>query len=100
MNEQALKASSFQRIDHLLLSDDAKAFSKPSLDIDIDDVSSEHGATVGWMDEQQLMYMQARGIALEDAKKAYMNAKVDSIYQSQTSSHVGLLKTCLGYEHE
>lgn len=74
------KSESYQRFDHLLLSEQSHAFTKPALDIEIDDIISEHGATVGSMDEQQLMYMHARGFDIEQAKQAYMNASVSSIY--------------------
>jgi Fe-S cluster assembly protein SufD len=46
----------------LLLSDAAKADTKPQLEIFADDVKCTHGATIGQIDQQALFYMKSRGI--------------------------------------
>jgi Fe-S cluster assembly protein SufD len=46
----------------LLLSDQAKADTKPQLEIFADDVKCTHGATIGQIDQQALFYMKSRGI--------------------------------------
>ncbi|UTC24375.1 SufD family Fe-S cluster assembly protein [Candidatus Comchoanobacter bicostacola] len=76
MDNPAQGSSSYQRLDHVLLSEDANAFSKPALEVSIDDVKCSHGATIGWLDEQQIMYMNARGLSKEAAVKFYTEAKV------------------------
>lgn len=47
---------------NLLLSDDAEIDAKPELEIYADEVSCAHGATIGQLDEEQLFYLQTRGI--------------------------------------
>ena len=47
---------------NLLLSDAAEINAKPELEIYADEVSCAHGATVGQLDEEQLLYLQTRGI--------------------------------------
>lgn len=47
---------------NLLLSSDAEINTKPELEIYADEVRCDHGATVGQLDEDQLLYMQSRGI--------------------------------------
>lgn len=47
---------------NLLLSADAEIDAKPELEIYADEVSCAHGATVGQLDEEQLLYLQTRGI--------------------------------------
>ncbi|MET0379069.1 MAG: SufD family Fe-S cluster assembly protein [Spongiibacteraceae bacterium] len=47
---------------NLLLSNDAEIDAKPELEIYADEVRCDHGATVGQLDEDQLLYMQTRGI--------------------------------------
>ncbi|MFT3929046.1 MAG: SufD family Fe-S cluster assembly protein [Spongiibacteraceae bacterium] len=52
---------------NLLLSATAEINAKPELEIYADEVSCAHGATVGQLDEEQLFYMQTRGIDREQA---------------------------------
>lgn len=47
---------------NLLLSNDATINAKPELEIYADEVRCDHGATVGQLDEDQLLYLQSRGI--------------------------------------
>jgi Fe-S cluster assembly protein SufD len=56
---------------NLLLSDNAEIDSKPQLEIWADDVQCSHGATVGQLDEDQVFYLRARGIA-EPAARALL----------------------------
>jgi Fe-S cluster assembly protein SufD len=47
---------------NLLLSPLAGIDARPQLEIHVDDVRCRHGATVGSLDEQQLFYLQSRGL--------------------------------------
>jgi Fe-S cluster assembly protein SufD len=47
---------------NLLLSNDAEIDAKPELEIYADEVSCAHGATVGQLDDEQLLYLQTRGV--------------------------------------
>jgi Fe-S cluster assembly protein SufD len=53
----------------LLLSENAKADTKPQLEIFADDVKCTHGATIGQIDQQALFYMKSRGIDKVTATK-------------------------------
>jgi Fe-S cluster assembly protein SufD len=53
---------------NLLLSDDGVVHAKPHLEIETDDVSCSHGATVGTLDADQLFYLRARGIGEAEAR--------------------------------
>ena len=66
IEKRAQKSDSYLA-DHILLIDDARANSIPSLKIEANDVRATHGATVSQMDEEQLFYLMSRGI---DRKKA------------------------------
>jgi Fe-S cluster assembly protein SufD len=52
----------YQTNRNLLLSDKAEAVSLPNLEIEADDVKCSHGATVGQLDEEELFYLQSRGL--------------------------------------
>lgn len=70
----AQKTDAKQTNKNLLLSDDAKANTKPQLEIYADDVKCTHGATVGQMDEKAIFYLRARGLPLEIARRMLMHA--------------------------
>ena len=58
----AHKTDAHQLNRNLLLSEAARADTKPELVIHADDVKCSHGATVGDLDREALFYLQARGI--------------------------------------
>lgn len=68
VHSPAQKTEAFQLNNNLLLSDKARADSKPNLEIFADDVKASHGATVGQLDEEQLFYLKTRGFSEEAAK--------------------------------
>jgi len=57
------------RDDALVLSRDAYLEAVPGLEIEANDVAVSHAATVGSLDEQQLFYVQSRGIARAAAER-------------------------------
>jgi Fe-S cluster assembly protein SufD len=57
-----------QSLKNILLSDEAKIYSRPELEINTDDVIAAHGSTIGELDEQSLTYLRSRGIPKEQAK--------------------------------
>lgn len=57
-----------QDLKNILLSPDAKIFSKPELEVYADEVIAAHGSTIGALDEQSLFYLQSRGISIKQAR--------------------------------
>ena len=53
---------------NLLLSNEARVDTKPQLEILADDVKCAHGAAVGQIEEDELFYLETRGIHPELAK--------------------------------
>jgi Fe-S cluster assembly protein SufD len=64
----AQKVLARQTNKNLLLSDHAKMNTKPLLEIHADDVRCNHGATIGRLDENQLFYLQSRGMGETGAR--------------------------------
>ena len=58
----------------LLLSDDVAMNNKPELEIFADDVACGHGATCGGLSEDQLFYMQTRGLPYAEAEALLLEA--------------------------
>lgn len=69
VHEGAEKTDAYQANRNLVLSDHAKADSKPELEILNNDVRCTHGSTVGQVDEDQLFYLESRGISPEEATR-------------------------------
>lgn len=64
----AQKTDAMQTNKNLLLSSEARVDTKPQLEILADDVKCAHGAAVGQIDEDELFYLEARGIHTELAR--------------------------------
>lgn len=61
-------ANAVQQNRNLLLSDSARADTRPQLDIKADDVKAAHGATVGQLDADELLYLRMRGLPVAEAR--------------------------------
>jgi len=92
VHRDAQKTSAQQENRNLLLSDRATVNTKPHLEIDADDVTCSHGATVGALDEDQLFYLQSRGIGEARAHSmltlAFVRSLVDSIIDAQAKERL------------
>ncbi len=58
----------------IFLNDGATMYNKPELEIFADDVVCGHGATAGFLNEDQLFYLQARGIPRKQAEGLLLEA--------------------------
>jgi len=63
----AQDTASYLHDNTLLLSDNARADSIPSLEIEANQVRASHGATMGKLDLEQLFYLMARGLPEREA---------------------------------
>jgi Fe-S cluster assembly protein SufD len=68
VREGAQKTDALQTNKNLLLSPQARVDTKPQLEIYADDVKCAHGAAIGQLDQDQLFYLEARGINPELGK--------------------------------
>ena len=65
--------------DALLLDDISRTDTIPDIQIRNNDVTVAHEATVGKLSEEDLFYLQSRGIALEQAKAMIVNGFIEPI---------------------
>jgi len=70
----AQKTSAQQSNPNLLVSDDARVNSKPTLEIHADDVKCSHGSTVGRLDDDAVFYLRARGLGEREAREMLTQA--------------------------
>lgn len=65
----AQRTDARQQSRNILLSDTARIVAEPQLEIYADDVQCSHGATVGQMDAEAILYMRQRGLSLAQARR-------------------------------
>mmetsp|Transcript_16261 Transcript_16261/g.23737 ORF Transcript_16261/g.23737 Transcript_16261/m.23737 type:complete len:107 (-) Transcript_16261:981-1301(-) len=61
------------------MSDRARVWAMPSLEIIADDVTCTHGATVSDLSEEELFYLRSRGVDRTTARNILMYGFVDEI---------------------
>ncbi len=61
----AVQSDSRQLNRNLLLSEEARSYSRPQLKIDADDVQCSHGSATGPLEREELFYLQSRGLSEE-----------------------------------
>ncbi len=64
---EAVGTDAYLTNNNLLLSDEARSDSIPSLNINTDEVKCSHGSTTGKIDELQYYYLQCRGFSQQEA---------------------------------
>ena len=65
----ARKTKAVQENHSLLLGTNARAESHPQLEIYADDVECSHGATIGYLNPDEMFYMRSRGIPENEARR-------------------------------
>lgn len=73
------QANAFQTLKGIILSDQAIVEVNPILLIDEYDVKAGHGATIGKIEENQLYYLQSRGLTKDEAEKLIINGYIKPI---------------------
>ncbi|MBJ7448901.1 MAG: Fe-S cluster assembly protein SufD [Parachlamydiales bacterium] len=100
VHSEAQKTDAFQRNNNLILSNQAIAYSKPNLEILADDVKASHGATFGQLSENELFYLQTRGLSKSLASKLLIKGFTDEIVdqlplpQMQAAMAVAIAQVC------
>ena len=77
----AQKTDGYQSNPNLVLSKAARADSIPGLEILADDVRCTHGTTIGKIDENEVFYLNSRGIKRADAERLIIYGFFDPIMQ-------------------
>lgn len=79
VRKDAQKTNAFQSNRNILTSDTAAINTKPQLEIFADDVKCSHGATTGFLDEESLFYLRARGLSRSQAEALLLEAFASEI---------------------
>lgn len=76
---EAQQTNSYQLNKNLLLGKDCRVDTKPQLEIFADDVKCTHGATIGQLDQDEVFYLQTRGISRKAAIKILARGFADEL---------------------
>ena len=74
VRQHAQKTDGAMKSQAIMLGDDCVMNNKPELEIFADDVVCGHGATVGQLDDNQIFYLQARGLSRAEAESMLLEA--------------------------
>jgi Fe-S cluster assembly protein SufD len=87
----AQRTNAMQTSRNIILSEDAFARAIPNLEIEANDVRCGHAASVGPVEEDQLFYLESRGIPRDEAEQlivfGFFNEVLDRITLEQVRSH-------------
>ena len=93
VEEHAHETDAYQKVRNLMLSDEAEANSMPGLEILADNVRCTHGATSGELNEDELFYMMARGIAPKQAAqlivRGFFGTVLERLENPMLQEHLG-----------
>ena len=81
LRPSAKKANAAQTNRNLVLSEGASAESIPNLEIEANDVRCSHASTVGPIDDEQLYYLESRGIPPEEAERLIVLGFFDDVFE-------------------
>ncbi|MBR4149501.1 MAG: Fe-S cluster assembly protein SufD [Rikenellaceae bacterium] len=87
--QDAQRTDAQQQSRNLLLSDTARIFTQPQLEIYADDVKCTHGATVGQLDDEAIYYMRQRGLSEQQARRLQIEGFAYDVVQ-----HCGCPNMC------
>ena len=77
----AVHAKSFVRCDALLLDEQSRSNTYPSIEIDEEQVDIGHEATVSRLSDEQVFYLQSRGLTETAAKALIVNGFFEAVHQ-------------------
>lgn len=75
----AQRTDAQQQNRNILLSETARITTQPQLEIYADDVKCSHGATVGQMDSEAILYMRQRGLSEAQARRLQIEGFVGDV---------------------
>ena len=91
----ATGSNAYQSSRMLTLSSEAKADANPMLLIDENDVMAGHGASLGRIDEQQLYYLQSRGLTRKESSRLLVHGFLSPVISELTVDKIKELVTVL-----
>lgn len=80
IEKNAVQSDASQKNKNFLLSESARAVSKPTLEILAHDVSARHASATGTINSEAILFAETRGITHRDAKKLLAEGAVRNFF--------------------
>jgi Fe-S cluster assembly protein SufD len=74
ITKEGKQSQAFQQHKALLLNAKARAYARPTLEVLTNDVQCGHGSAIGMIDQEQLWYLQSRGLSKKYAQQMLVNS--------------------------
>ena len=85
VDEGAHHTDAYQTCRNLLMSDTCEANSMPGLEINADQVACSHGSTSAQVSDEEIFYLQARGIPADQAREIIAEGFCTDVFQKLNS---------------
>lgn len=95
IGEGITEVDAFQRNQNLLLSRQAQALNQPELEVLSDNVKAAHGSATGFMNQDELFYLQSRGLSEQEGRQFLAEAFALSLFSNLESSMLTKAKNTL-----
>ena len=80
IDKKAQQSNAYQKNQNILISPQSWADSKPYLEIKANDVRCTHGATVGKLNNDELFYLESRGLSVKEATKLLLEGFLNDVW--------------------
>ena len=84
VQREAQQTNAYQQSQGVVLSPDARHYSKPELEIYADDVQCSHGSTTGAVEPEHIFYLRSRGVSESDARAMLLYAFAHDVVERVT----------------
>ncbi len=84
VQREAQQTNAYQQSQGVVLSPDARHYSKPELEIYADDVKCSHGSTTGAIEPEHVFYLRSRGVSEADARAMLLYAFAHDVVEMVT----------------
>ena len=81
MNPKAFEARNYSQCDSMLVGDEAKAKTLPVIEVQNQTAVVEHEASTSRLSEEQLFYLQSRGLSTEEALSLIVNGFCKEVFK-------------------
>ena len=96
VTDKAVGTDAYLTNNNLLLSNEARADSIPSLNISTDEVKCSHGSTTGKVDQLQLFYLQSRGLSEKEALAVLIAGFLEEVIERFPALGGNLVREVIG----
>jgi Fe-S cluster assembly scaffold protein SufB len=100
ISKNAINSKTSVKCDGLMLDNESKVLTFPSMDVHEEDIQASHEATVGKIGEEQLFYLMSRGLSEEEATKMIVSGFMEPVIKELPLEYAAELNKLIELEIE